>query len=368
MFAVRRSNETNGCANGDQSLAVATIDELDTNDGIAAEVGERCRYRHDCADIHYEGPWQVVPLHKAMTGRMASGGDESSLSLRFEGGGVVLHFWSHAWSGQAFVEIDGVVRSINLYSATPGLKLLHIDGLTPSGHSLRIYGSRTRDPRSASNQVIFYQAVSHQHSDGGSQKVSAEPRQVRPTRFGTIYTAPVLMTFSERVVLYGTIFGLRPRRSLEIGTNKGGSSMIIVAALDDLGGDSHLVCVDPTPLVAPEHWQQICHRTTLLAGGSPEILPQAVQAAGGHFDFALIDGDHELPGVIRDIEGVLPILGPCAHLLFHDAHFVQVRQAIDQMLQKHSRQLTDCGLMSVEQTPDSHGNTWGGLRLLRYAR
>lgn len=191
---------------------------------------------------------------------------------------------------------------------------------------------------------------------------------IRPNRFGVIYAAPILMTWSERVVLYSTIIGLRPRRSLEIGTHKGGSAVIIVAALDDIGEGS-LVCVDPNPMVAPEHWHPIVHRATLIAGGSPEVLPQAYKAAGGRFDFALIDGDHETSGVIRDIEGVLPLLEEQAYLLFHDAHFVGVRNGIDQMLRKYSGRLVDCGLLSVEKTPDAQpGVAWGGLRLLKFSR
>lgn len=188
----------------------------------------------------------------------------------------------------------------------------------------------------------------------------------QPDRFGVLYNAPVLMTFTERVVLYGTVFGQRPARCLEIGTHQGGSAAIIVAALDDVGAGS-LVCIDPNPVVTPETWGQISHRATLIAGGSPEVLLKAREAAGGPFDFALIDGDHELPGVVRDIEGTLPLLAHEAHLLFHDAHFGPVGEAIDQMLEKYAGALVDCGMMSVETTPDpTPGISWGGLRMLRY--
>ena len=192
---------------------------------------------------------------------------------------------------------------------------------------------------------------------------------IRPDRFAVIHDAPILMTWSERVVLYSTVFGLRPRRSLEIGTHKGGSALIIVAALDDLGAGS-LACVDPNPLIAPEHWNQVSHRATLLAGGSPEVLPRAREAACGPFDFALIDGDHERKGVIRDIEGVLPLLADSAYMLFHDAHNGPVREGIDQMLGKYRFHLVDCGMLSVEETPDgaNEGVVWGGLRMLRFSR
>jgi predicted O-methyltransferase YrrM len=178
------------------------------------------------------------------------------------------------------------------------------------------------------------------------------------------------MTWPERVVLYSLIFGLRPQRCLEIGTKMGGSALIISAALDDIGA-GQLICVDSHPQVKPEHWQQLAHRTTLITGMSPRILPRTVEVAGGLFDFALIDGDHELSGVIKDIEGVLPLLTSGAYMIFHDAHYYGVADAIDRMLERYSDRLTDCGMLSTEQTPE--GRTvkgrpviWGGLRMLRH--
>ncbi|HEU5099279.1 MAG TPA: class I SAM-dependent methyltransferase, partial [Roseiflexaceae bacterium] len=89
------------------------------------------------------------------------------------------------------------------------------------------------------------------------------------------------------------------------------------------------------------------------------------------FDFALIDGDHERKGVIKDIEGVLPLMANGAYLVFHDAYYYGVADGIDRMLNKHKKRLTDCGMISTEQTVE--GRTvkgrpviWGGLRMLRY--
>jgi predicted O-methyltransferase YrrM len=173
---------------------------------------------------------------------------------------------------------------------------------------------------------------------------------------------------SERVLLYGLIAGLRPRRCLEVGTFKGGSAMIITAALDDLG-QGRLACVDPNAQVSTEHWQSIAHRATLFQGPSPDVLPQASQTVGGKFDFALIDGDHSTEGVIRDIRGTLPHLENQAYLLLHDAHNADVIEGIDQCVRDPANGLTDCGLLSTEKTADAApGIFWGGSRLLRFTR
>jgi predicted O-methyltransferase YrrM len=187
-----------------------------------------------------------------------------------------------------------------------------------------------------------------------------------PTRFGTIHDAPVHMLPPERVLLYALVFGLRPARCLEIGTLYGGSAMITVAALDDVGHGS-LVCVDPNPQVTPEAWSGVAHRATLLQGSSPDILAEARRAAGGPFDLALIDGDHSHAGVVRDVMGVMDVLADGGHMLMHDAHYVEVRDGVDEVLHERATELIDCGMLSSASTPDAHSETveWGGIRVLR---
>ena len=200
-----------------------------------------------------------------------------------------------------------------------------------------------------------------------TQTVTA-PQSFVPNRFGVVHGAPVWMTMSERVLLYGLIAGLRPRRCLEIGTFKGGSALIITAALDDLG-EGRLACVDPEPKVLPEHWATIAHRATLFAAPSPAILPEAAREVGGKFDFALIDGDHSTEGVLRDIQGTLPLLEDHAYLLFHDAHNADTAEGIDLAVRNPQNGLVDAGILSTEKTLDSvPGVFWGGLRLLRFTR
>ena len=171
----------------------------------------------------------------------------------------------------------------------------------------------------------------------------------------------------ERVLLYGVVAGLAPKRSLEIGTFLGGSALIIGAALDDVDA-GQMWCVDPEPRVAEADWRRIEHRATMLAMPSPEALDKARELAGGPFDFALIDGDHSLERVRLDIAGTLPVLADEAWILFHDAHFFGVRDAIEEALVRHSAELHDGGLLSGHSTTDEQGVVWGGLRLLRFAR
>lgn len=190
----------------------------------------------------------------------------------------------------------------------------------------------------------------------------------QPMRFGRIHEAPVHMLPPERVLLYALVFGLRPERCLEVGTLHGGSAMITVAALDDVG-QGCVVCVDPHPRVTPEVWSGVAHRATLIEGCSPDALPEARRVAGGAFDIALVDGDHGHDGVVRDLEGVMGVLTASGYILMHDAHYVEVHQGIDETLRAHAGRLVDCGMLSRAWTRDQESEAvrWGGIRVLHLA-
>lgn len=180
----------------------------------------------------------------------------------------------------------------------------------------------------------------------------------------------------EKVLLYGLVFGLKPLYCLEIGTFRGGSSTIICRALDD-SNRGRLVCVDPEPQIPERTWESINHRATLIKGPSPQALADARRAIEGElFDLALIDGDHSFAGALKDLDGCLDHLGDGAHIVLHDCHFFEVRDAIREALRRHPGTLVDCGVVSVSDNPQQGEHAivngklviWGGLHLLRVVR
>lgn len=193
------------------------------------------------------------------------------------------------------------------------------------------------------------------------QTIVAEREDFTPAHFSAIESAPAQMTICERVVLYALVIGQRPRRILEIGTRYGGSALIMVSALDDLGS-GELVSVDPNADIKPETWARISHRATQIPAPSPAALGLAAES--GPFDFVLIDGEHSTEGVIRDVEGSLPFLVPGAYLVFHDAHHPPVAEGIRAALARHP-ELIDCGLISRERRAEPRGSEifWGGFWL-----
>ncbi len=143
-----------------------------------AAVYTQQRHHHDSPYVHYRGgPWEVTGLHRAMTGRLAADAASSWMTVPFDGSGVVVHFWSNPWGGAAVLEVGGVRREVNLYNPHGGFKRVHIDGLQPGRHELRISGGSNRDPRSVGNQILFHQAIGYHR---GALPARPEAASARP--------------------------------------------------------------------------------------------------------------------------------------------------------------------------------------------
>ena len=188
-----------------------------------------------------------------------------------------------------------------------------------------------------------------------------------------IFDVPAQMEMSERLLLVALIIGLQPENVLEIGVSHGGSSALIVHAMDCIG-KGQLFGIDPEPQVSDELAQSIAHRNHVFRGRSPMAISAIAQKANAPFDFAFIDGDHSNQGVVDDIEGVLTYLADSAYLLLHDAYFYEVREAIDASIRQHSDVLQDCGILTHSPVrwsgylDEADTIRFGGLRLLVFSR
>jgi predicted O-methyltransferase YrrM len=167
---------------------------------------------------------------------------------------------------------------------------------------------------------------------------------------------------------------VRPQRYLEVGTLYGGSAAIVCAALDALELDTRMVLVDPAPRVDAVLLEHLERRSILIQGYSPAALKDAMDAAGGKFDFVLIDGDHSYQGTLRDLDGVLPFCLDGAYILCHDCFYPTVTQAIDDFALKHAPQVVDFGPLTRDTSSAAdadgkvsaeHAAQWGGMRVLQ---
>jgi hypothetical protein len=104
------------------------------------------------------------------------------------------------------------------------------------------------------------------------------------------------------------VYGLAPQACLEIGTFRGGSAFIISGALDDIGLDGRLLCIEPfVDGIDREMIKATAHNTTIHQGYFPTDVPIEFcgQGTERRFEFCFYDGDHTYEGV-RDHLIALP--------------------------------------------------------------
>ena len=181
-------------------------------------------------------------------------------------------------------------------------------------------------------------------------------------RIGVVYHEPSDMCFTDRIMMYALVRGLRPQRALEIGARWGGSARIMTAAMED-NGTGKLVGLDPAPESFRAKPNQLYERYSLVAGYSPDDTGIAVKKLDGPLDFVFIDALHTYDAVLADFRGVLPYLGAQAYVLFHDTYHQGINEAINKILSENP-DFADCGFITRNPyvgTPVSYQ----GLRLIR---
>jgi predicted O-methyltransferase YrrM len=160
-----------------------------------------------------------------------------------------------------------------------------------------------------------------------------------------------LMPIAQRLFLWSFIYGVCPKRYLEIGTAAGGSAMIVLSAVKALGFDDFQgVCVDPKFELAPEVLAYLePHFSFFEAVNSLQVLKKAVSQVSGLFDVVLVDGDHTYDYTLNDIMSVIPFVRSGGYILVDDAGYFQVRDAIQYTVEHFH--LVDCGFICRHITP-----------------
>jgi SAM-dependent methyltransferase len=149
-------------------------DAPDLGSGLVFHMRRRDDYRqrgyehtyvhHDSPHVTYHGTreWQTLPLHGLLTGRMSSTAQRAWLEFEVEGEGLILQLWTHDWSGEAVIEVDGKLATrVGLYSPQAGFHTVRLNNLANGPHRVVIKAGDRIDPRSHSDQVIFHQAIAY---------------------------------------------------------------------------------------------------------------------------------------------------------------------------------------------------------------
>ncbi len=132
------------------------------------------------------------------------------------------------------------------------------------------------------------------------------------------------MAQDETAFLCGLLREKRPTKILEVGVNKGGTTAVILRALDMLKSKARLVSVDINPeLYAKEllnRFPTLTDRWELKCGRDVSAYLEEI---GGDIDFCILDTAHFLPGEVLNFLCILPYLKIGATVIIHDqmAHF-----------------------------------------------
>lgn len=179
---------------------------------------------------------------------------------------------------------------------------------------------------------------------------------------------PASVSPEAGLLLHSLVRNIRPRTVVEVGSFLGASTIWIASALEASAEDpaqsppalseprGQIHTFDDFGPMAKGPWRDVelpsrlpivqenllraglDHRVMFHPGDSaPEIRAFRDQLRPGGVDFALIDGNHTIPGVLEDLWAIEPVLNTGGYVLLHDTFPEQCgdhdgpRHAIDHM-------------------------------------
>ena len=138
-----------------------------------------------------------------------------------------------------------------------------------------------------------------------------------------------LLSTIDKKFINGMIRKYKPKKILEVGVASGGSSAIILNAIQNIE-NSHLYSIDKlinaynkkdkeTGWIVKEKFSNLMKKWTLYTGG---ITANFIEKIGGDIDLVFIDTVHYAPGEWLDILQILPFLKKKnAIVMLHDIRF-----------------------------------------------
>jgi hypothetical protein len=168
----------------------------------------------------------------------------------------------------------------------------------------------------------------------------------------------------ERAALEGILNLLKPSLAIEIGTFRGGS----LERLSEHCHEVHAIDLTLRPEITADRFPAV----RFHEGDSHALLPSMLEAfadAGRNVDFALVDGDHSGPGVMRDVVDLLdsPATGQTV-IVVHDTLSVRVRSGLEQIAFAEYQKVGYVDLDFVQGNVRAEGQSkddlWCGLGLI----
>lgn len=155
-----------------------------------------------------------------------------------------------------------------------------------------------------------------------------------------------LMSEFESAFLCGMLKACHPKKILEVGIEAGGSTAIILQALEDIGEPYEMHSTD----INVDYWDYPTEKLGFLATfakennlftppqstlcGTHEVhlgkfLPQIIDSIGGDIDFVILDTVHKVPGEGLDFLAMLPYLKNDAVVVLHDVALNHFNRTIE---------------------------------------
>lgn len=124
---------------------------------------------------------------------------------------------------------------------------------------------------------------------------------------------------NQRKFLNGVVRKFHPKKILEIGVNRGGSSIIILNAIRDID-NAKLYSIDlnteeKVGKCVKDFFPHLLNKWRLFKGN---IATEFIEKIGKNIDIVFIDSAHFEPGEIMDFLIILPFLKESAVVIFHD--------------------------------------------------
>jgi SAM-dependent methyltransferase len=111
--------------------------------------------------IHVKGPHMVLDLEFGLKGTMI---DSATSKIEVDCppcDGIILYFWSHAWSGFGKITWEGGAKEVNLYAKDPGWIPIQLLGSRSRRLKVEIHATEAHDLRAQASQVIFFETLSY---------------------------------------------------------------------------------------------------------------------------------------------------------------------------------------------------------------
>lgn len=111
------------------------------------------------SQILVTGALQTLPLEFGMKGTMIQDPGASISFVVPPCEGVILHFWTHAWSGYVRVTCGQNSEEYSLFTKDPGWRPIHLKLNSRAHQALELRAAGRKDDRALSDQVIFFEAA-----------------------------------------------------------------------------------------------------------------------------------------------------------------------------------------------------------------